>query len=491
MNTSRRRLIKNLLLAGAGIYLVRCNNSDEPAVIERIDEPTDTIPEVIEKVEKIEKTENVLYFYSRDERFSELNTFFNSDIPTSPKVIALPSNTAGVSEAIQFARIEGLKVSVRSGGHSFEGFSCKDDGMVIHLGEFKKMDWIDDSTLKVEAGVLLQEIYDEILPKKRILPAGSCGTVGIGGLTLGGGYGFFARKYGLTCDNLLSITLVDAQGEIHELSSDEDLWAFKGGGNGNFGVVTDFTFQTHALPSHFSNKKFRAYQLDVSRAKELLQQWFEATKNISEDIFSAFVLNGKTLTILVTYYAENPVGLDELTNILTPITDKQTSYKTEDIATHLTFYYGAKKPLPFKNASAGYYNSFVDIENCIDVVLEKVITSHGMLYQINTLGGKINDPELAEKSSYPHRTWNYLSELQCYWAENTPEKGEKLKTDFAEIQEVFYQNGNTTQYRNYPFLGFKDWETAYYGENYPRLQEIKTKFDPDNLFEYEQGIKDK
>src|SRR5690606_14140152 len=102
----------------------------------------------------------------------------------------------------------------------------------------------------LQPACLLQEIYASFLPKNRIIPAGSCGTVGIAGLALGGGYGFFSRKYGLTCDHLTRIKLVDGNGKIQDSDGNPKLlWACRGGGNGNFGVVTEMEFKTHPAPS--------------------------------------------------------------------------------------------------------------------------------------------------------------------------------------------------------------------------------------------------
>src|SRR5690606_6911614 len=110
-----------------------------------------------------------------------------------------------------------------------------------------------------------------------------------------------------------------------------------------------------------------------------------------------------------------------------------------------------------------------------------------MIYQINTLGGMINHPELERYSAYPHRNLDYLSELQSYW--NKPEQEESLLKAFEEIQQIFRSEGISAQYRNYPDINFPNWENAYYGKNYEKLQYIKNKLDPDDLFHFEQSVR--
>ena len=149
-------------------------------------------------------------------------------------------------------------------------------------------------------------------------------------------------------------------------------------------------------------------------------------------------------------------------------------------------FYGEKKPLYFKNASAGLYKSFDDVSNFIEDVLEKVTSTKDMIYQVNTVGGEISNPVFANASCYSHRDQNYLSELQTYWRQAS--QTDRMVKAFEEVQQIFYANGVKQQYRNYPDVNFKNWENAYYGENYARLQKVKSKYDPHNVFRYDQSI---
>ena len=118
--------------------------------------------------------------------------------------------------------------------------------------------------------------------------------------------------------------------------------------------------------------------------------------------------------------------------------------------------------------------------------MELVVNTPGMIYQVNALGGKILNKEFETASSFPHRDYIYFSELQTYWEQPAQEK--KLLQRFQQVQEVFINHGIKAQYRNYPDINFKEWKEYYYSKNYVRLQSVKRKFDPDNLFRYEQSL---
>ena len=417
-----------------------------------------------------------------------LNTNFNKDVPKSPAIIALPHNTQGVKEAIELANQEGYKVAVKSGGHSFENYSSIDEGMQINLSLLDTVEWLSETDVKIGPACILKELYDNLLPKGRLIPAGSCGTVGVGGLTLGGGYGFFSRKYGLTCDSLLEATLVDGNGQIRNTTNESELlWALKGGGNGNFGVVTELVYKTVEAPKTFTRYRFKAYKLDAERAKSLLQSYFHYTALLPETCFAAMVLNYKTMVILITNYGKPSEIFNKMLIAFELQTDKYDKGLTQPLAKALKTYYGIEHPIYFKNASAGYYNTYKDIETSIDEVLEVLFEKHGLIYQINTLGGAINSENYEATSCYPHRSMSYLSELQAYWEK--PNQAENLKARFQKIQGILKQNGIDKQYRNYPDAGFKDWEKAYYGDNYDKLQALKAELDPNDLFTQVQSVK--
>ncbi|UEG50826.1 FAD-binding oxidoreductase [Ferruginibacter lapsinanis] len=430
---------------------------------------------------------NVDYFKKGDPQYEILRSGFNKRIDKYPAIIALCKNTQGVVEAMAYAVKANLAVTVKSGGHCMEGFSCNNGGMVINLSLLSTVEWVNNETIKVGPGCTLSKLYDSILPKGKIIPGGSCGGVGIGGLTLGGGYGLLSRQFGLACDSLVGVTMVDGKGVVRYSSNDKELlWACRGGGNGNFGVITEMTFRVHKAPATLQSMRFKAFNVNAERANKILETWFTLSAKLPKSCFSAYVLNGKTVYILLTNTEKYSGDALNFIQSITTITDKVTRNLPQPIAKALKVFYGQKGPVAFKNASAGLYKDFTEIKNFIPKVLAKVIATPRMIYQVNTLGGNIQLPELATTAAFPHRASTYFSELQTYWED--PKKAAQLMESFETVQKIFQDNGITTQYRNYPDINFKHWDKLYYGDNYRRLQTIKNIYDPQNIIRSEQSI---
>ena len=182
--------------------------------------------------------------------YDERRAVWNGSIDRRPALIARCTGAADVSAAVTFARRTGLPLAVRSGGHSFPGHSVCDDGVVVDLGPMKGIDVDPEArTARAEGGVLLGELDRETQALGLAVPAGIVTHTGLAGLTLGGGIGWLQRKHGLTIDQLLSVDLITAEGELVKASETENpdlFWGIRGGG-GNFGVVTQFEFRLNPL----------------------------------------------------------------------------------------------------------------------------------------------------------------------------------------------------------------------------------------------------
>ena len=306
---------------------------------------------------------------------------YNAGILTQPKVIACCTSETGVQHALERAKAENWPVAVKAGGHSFEGFCLNDDGLVVSVSPMREMQ-LDPKTgiLTAGAGCRLEEVNQFLLARGRFLPAGSCRTVGLAGLTLGGGYGMFARKWGLTCDHLRRIKMVDGAGIIRDSNEEPDLlWSSRGGGNGHFGIVTELTFNTRPAPAQFSSWKFRAYKLDPKRATALLEAWFDATSDLPNEAFSAWIMNGSQVTVVViTIGSREQKGLVAFRRRLAGLTNKMTSGGPTSLKKALSWYYGEQGPVYFKNASAGYYKGIDDIQVCVARYFRRSLNCSGI-----------------------------------------------------------------------------------------------------------------
>ena len=467
-NYSRKEFLKIASLANIALFTVPLKSLCEPFSPKHSD--------------------NVVFYKQTDKQYDDFRKGFNKRIDRFPAIIAVCKNTTGVAEAVKFAIANNWPITVKSGGHCMEGSSVNDGGMVINLSLINKIEWIDGKTANIGPACLLKDLYAEIIPKGKIIPGGSCGTVAMGGLTLGGGYGLLSREFGMTCDSLLEVTMVDGNGNIVNSSTDKDLlWACKGGGNGNFGIVTNMKFKLHKAPVSMQSWRFTAFKTDVKRAKSIFENWFKLTEKLPNDCFSTCLQNEATTYILLTSTNVSTKPIDELIINFSALADKTVHTKPQPLNKAFKNYFGETKPLFFKNASAGLYKSFADVTDCIENVLEMVINSDGMIYQINTVGGNMQHPNFEKTASFANRQFNYFSELQTYWTNDA--KGKKLMDEFETIQQLFAKNGVQAQYRNYPDVNFKNWESAYYGNNYENLQKIKSKYDSNNNIRSLQSIK--
>ena len=297
----------------------------------------------------------------------------------------------------------------------------------------------------------------------------------------------FARKWGLTCDHLRAVRMVDAAGKIRDSHDDPELlWVCRGGGNGHFGAVTQLTLETRVAPRQFTAWKFRAYKLDAKRATDLLETWFRATAALPHDAFSAWVMNGTQVTIvLTTIGATDDKALAACRKTLGALSNKTTTGGPVPLAKALPWYYGNRGPIFFKNASAGYYQNIDDLRAALPGVFEEVLHVPGLIFQINTLGGAITD---GGDGAYPHRAFPYLGEQQAYW--DTPAQAAPRIAAIQRVGEHLAKAGIHRHYANYPDLAFADWPTAYYGEeNYRRLQAFKRVCDPENRFRHPQSVR--
>ena len=183
-----------------------------------------------------------------------------------------------------------MQVAARSGGHSYAAYSsCP--GLVIDL---TAMDTVSvgptgdggEGLATVGAGAILIDVYSQLAAQGRLLPGGSCPTVGIGGLALGGGVGVFSRAYGLTCDQLQTVEVITADGVLHRCgpADDEDLyWACRGGGGGNFGVVTSFGFRTHPIPEAIT---LFTLEWPWGAAGDVLQAWLRSIPSAPDELWA-------------------------------------------------------------------------------------------------------------------------------------------------------------------------------------------------------------
>ncbi|MEI9898020.1 MAG: BBE domain-containing protein [Chthoniobacter sp.] len=241
------------------------------------------------------------------------------------------------------------------------------------------------------------------------------------------------------------------------------------------------------MPKAFSSWRFRAYHLDETRATALLGAWFEATAALPDDAFSAWIMNGSQVTILLTTIGSSEEkGVAAFRRRIAALSNKNTAAPPVPLTKSLPWYYGGPGPEYFKNTSAGYYRGIDDIRSALPGIFFEVLTKPGLVFQINTMGGAI--AREGADGAYPHRARPYLGEAQAYW--DSPFRASNLRAAIGRIRDHIAQAGITGHYANYPDLAFLDWPTAYYGrENYQRLQILKKRYDPEDRIRHPQSVR--
>jgi FAD/FMN-containing dehydrogenase len=224
-----------------------------------------------------------------DPGFGEVREVFNAMHPGDPALVISCSGTADVVDAVNFARENGLCLSVRGGGHSIAGLSASDSCMMIDLAPMHAVQVDPAARLaRVQGGAVWGDVDRETQTHGLVAPGGVVSDTGVAGLTLGGGYGWLRRKYGLSCDHLVSAEVVCADGKVRTASSTENtdlLWALRGGG-GNFGVVTWFTF---ALEEVGPTVAFAGTFYPVEEAADVLRGWRNYVSVAPDEVTSTFL----------------------------------------------------------------------------------------------------------------------------------------------------------------------------------------------------------
>ena len=389
-------------------------------------------------------------------------------------------------------------MSVHDGGHNIAGNAVSDGGLMIDCSPMKSVHVDPDTkTARVEPGVRLNEFDHEAQAFELATPVGYNSTTGIAGLTLGGGFGWLSRKYGLTCDNLRSADVVTADGELRHASEDENpdlFWGIRGGG-GNFGVVVSFEFDLHEVgPEVLSG--LLIYPL--ADAADVLSEYRGFTADAPDEVTVWCVLrhapplpflseewHGEKVLVLAAFYAgsmdDGEEALQPLREIGDPIVDviSPHPYIGWQQAFDALLEAGARnywKSHNFVEITDGMIETFVEYAESMPTSISEIA--------IAQLGGAINDVP-ADATAYPHRDAEFLMNLHTRW-ENLTQDDECIAWA-RECYDAMTPHATGGTYVN--FIPEEDGsERAAYQENYDRLIEVKTKYDPENLFSMNQNV---
>ncbi|CAL2234182.1 unnamed protein product [Prunus armeniaca] len=453
------------------------------------------------------------------------NSRFNTTSTPKPVLIVTPSAASHVQASVVCAKQLGIQLRIRSGGHDYEGLSYWSDQTFIVLDMFNLRSVtvdIEDSSVWVQAGATLGELYYRISEKSKVhgFPAGVCPTVGIGGHISGGGYGNMLRKFGLAVDNVLDAQIVDAQGRLLDRKAmGEDLfWAIKGGGGGSFGVIVAYKLKLVSVPETVT--VFQAARTLEENATDFVSKWQEVAPTTDDGLFMRMLLQPGSNTVKATIIAEFLGNADQLVSLL----GKQfpeLGLKKEDckemswIESVLWWdnYDNGTSPdvlldrnpdhANFLKRKSDYVQTPIS-KSRLELLWKKMIEIGKIGLVFNPYGGMMSRIP-ASATPFPHRAGNLFKvQYSVSWGEAGAEAENNYTTDTRRLFRFltpFVSKNPRSAFLNYRDLdigvnkfGNRSYEQGkvyglkYFNDNFDRLVKVKTAVDPENFFRNEQSI---
>ena len=421
------------------------------------------------------------------EGYEQARRIWNHMIDRHPALIARCAGPADAATAIQFAREHELLLAVRGGGHSFPGYSTCDGGVVIDLSTMHgvRVDPIA-KTARAEGGAWLGDVDAESQHYGLATPLGAISNTGIAGLTLGGGYGWLSRRFGLACDNLVGADLITADGQFHRLSEQENpdlFWAIRGGG-GNFGVVTSFEYRLHAVgPKVLAG--YLAYP--PAQLREVLEFYADYASHAPRELHVEFdaatpLESGTSPTINICYSADPKAGEKAIEPLLKFGKPSVNTIKMQDYVTVQKQFDGP--PLSQYNSylKSGFVRELTP--GLIDVLVNQLHADETFGTAVSHFGGAIGD-RAPTATAFAHRDANFMVFVSGGWkdsADNDRYRSE-VRSRWEKVRPFtsgYYVNLNEGDQRQ---------TDDNYGPNLARLTELKRKYDPTNLFRLNANVR--
>jgi len=426
--------------------------------------------------------------------YDEARTVFYGGIDRRPAIIIRVADSAEISRVVSLARETGLELAIRSGGHSVAGYCVSDGGIVLDLSDMRALEIdVEGRIAWAETGLTTGEYTTSVGAYGLATGFGDTGSVGIGGITLGGGVGYLVRKYGLTIDDLLAAEVVTADGQLLRVDADThpDLfWAIRGGG-GNFGVAARFQFRLHELDSVVGG------MLILPATPDVIARFIAESESAPEELstianvmtgppmpFLPQEVHGKLIILaLMVYAGEVEAGervIAPFRALATPLADMVRPMRYPEIYPPEE---GDYHPV---GASRTMFVDAID-RSVAEMILDHLQASTGSMAvaQLRVLGGAMARVP-AEATAFAHRGSRIMVNVAALY-ERPEEKAthEAWVTDFAAA----LRQGDGGAYVN--FLGNESEErirAAYPGSTWGRLTAIKARYDPTNLFRLNQNI---
>lgn len=423
--------------------------------------------------------------------YLEASSDFNLALRKFPCIIVFCFSEDDIKNALRYAVSKDIPFRIRGGRHDYEANSNVNKGMVIDISNINYT-YIDEINNKVKlgAGITSGKMYSDLVDKGYTVPSGTCKDVGFCALTSNGGVGFASGLLGLSCDNLLEIELIDYEGEkivANQCCNDDLFWAVRGGLASNFGVVVSLTYKITPVcnVSTYVITWNRQYFINV------LETWQKQASIANVRLTSSVHYEKKPSgDILLSSSGQFFGGKEELERIIEPLINVAP---TESIEIETISYKqalekwssGCPTPQKFKGTGSFIYEP---LSKCIlDCLEDKMISApknSRQFYEFIGLGGNVSKVK-PDETAFVHRNSLFLIEIESVWDLEIYRDNNIAWTN--SVKDLLDTVGIGT-YRGFTDFDITDWQIQYYGDNYPRLREVKSKYDPLNIFKFPQSI---
>ncbi|GLY47357.1 FAD-binding oxidoreductase [Lentzea sp. NBRC 102530] len=396
-----------------------------------------------------------------------------------PAAVAKVTSAADVQACVEAARGR-VAIAARSGGHSYAGYSSPSGGLQVDVRGLADVEVLPGDQVRVGSGAALSAVSNALVASGRCLPTGTCPSVGVAGLTLGGGIGVLSRRYGLTCDHLVSAKVVTADGRLLTVSASEgpDLfWALRGGGGGNFGIVTEFVFAT--LPAPDVTVFSLAYP--AGAAADALGAWQTWLAQAPPELWSNVVVRGgpqPSARIGGCFVG----GAGALASLLNGLPAPESRFvQPQTYAEAVRYFAGGPISRESAVASSRVARDAVDAGRAVELLAGQ---SDETYLIFDGLRGAVADVA-PDATAFPHRT--ALANVQIY-LKTPPSSADEARTKLAGIRDGLGALTGDTGYVNYIDPQMPRWAEAYYGGNLSRLHAVAARYDPDRVFAFAQSV---
>jgi len=419
-----------------------------------------------------------------------------------PLAVLSVRGAGDVATGLRFAQDHGVPVAIRSGGHSYPGWSAGGSprALVIDVRPLSRVR-LEGTTATIGSGAALAHVYDAVSLQGRAIAAGSCPTVGIAGLTLGGGVGVLTRAYGLTCDLVKSLQVVTADGTVRTASRrrEPDLfWALRGGGGGHLGVVTELTLRTAPAPT----LQTAFLQWPVAALPEVIAAWQAWAPSADARLWSTLkVLGGKkhasgpVVLCSVTWTGPSGAFEGQLAGLLTHVPVPSVSSRSARSYRAAMFSYAGCAGVPAAQCTTGPGGALTrEALSATSHVAYDALDAHGtstLLAQlasgvglleagisIDALGGRVADVA-PDATAFVHRDALATVQYTATYPPGTATQADRFVRDFRAAMVPHWGNH---AYVNYADPTLPNYREAYFGANAARLAQVRAAYDPDGFF---------